>query len=242
MIPTYLNTPDLCEPADPVYFLVAANDIFLVNKTALFTSITEARDISWLAPQKPSLRLSFPKVPRQLMEQIYGFFQVVYNRWRGEAVAFLYYAQATGHFGVAVPPQELRRYQCAGRWYTEPSVNYGYLSPVAGYVKLGDVHSHMNLPAFFSRTDSRDDWQDGLRIVLGSLDRPVPDVRASFIAQGVRFALKTEEALEDFSTPLPPPQAWLDRVTCRNIESGEPTPVFVRALPRGANGNGNRSD
>ncbi len=236
MLPTYLNTPGLPEPADPVYLLVAANGTFLVNKTALFTSITEVSEVSWLERQKPSVQLTFPKVPRQLMERVYGFFQAVYRRWRGEAVAFLYYAPATGDFGVAVPPQELRRYQCSGSWHVEPSVQYGSLSPVPGYIKLGDVHSHMNLPPFFSATDSRDDWQDGLRIVMGNLDRPIPAVRVSFIAQGVRFVLKNEDVLEDFSRPLPPPRTWLDRVTSRDIACDESTSVFLRALPRGSNG------
>jgi hypothetical protein len=242
MIPTYLNAPGLPEPADPVYLLVAANGTFLVNKTALFTSVTEARGVPWLEPQKPCVQLTVPKIPRQLMERIYGFFQAVCRRWGGEAVAFLYYAQATGDFGVAVPPQELRRYQCSGSWVVEPSVHYGSLSPVAGYTKLGDVHSHMNFPPFFSATDGRDDWQDGLRIVMGNLDRPVPAVKVSFIAQGVRFVLKNEDALEEFSRPLPPPRAWLDRVTCRDIACGESSAVFLRSLPRGSNGGEDQPD
>jgi hypothetical protein len=236
MIPTYIKTPEMSEPADPVYFLVAANGIFLVNRTALFTSITRARDVSWLAHQEPRVHLTFPKVPREIMERTWGFFQAVYHRWYGEAVAFLYYARATGHFGVTVPPQELRRYQASGRWLTEPSVNYGSLSPVAGYVKLGDAHSHGRYPPFFSATDHRDDWQDGLRIVVGNMDRPRPEVKVSFVAQGVRFGLRPEDVLEEFSSPIPPPRAWIDRVSCRDIRRAESASGFVRALPRDSNG------
>jgi hypothetical protein len=236
MIPTYLKTPEMSEPADPVYFLVAANGIFLINRTALFTSVTRARDVPWLAPQEPRVQVTFPRVPREILERVCGFFQAVYHRWEGEAVAFLYYAQATGHFGVTVPPQELRRYYCSGRWITEPTVNYGFLSPVPGYVKLGDAHSHGRFPPFFSATDRRDDWQDGLRIVVGNLDRPRPEVKVSFIAQGVRFGLRPEDVLEDCLRPIPPPRTWLDRVTCRDNRGAESASGFLRVLPKDSNG------
>lgn len=217
MIRCYLNTPGLAEPADAIYYLVAANGTFLVNKTPLYTSITEARGVPGLLPREPAVRLAVPRVPRKLMERVYGFFQAVYQRWGGEAVVFLYYAPASQGFGVAVPPQTLRRHQVYGRWRTEPRVAYGYVPRAAGYVKLGDAHSHADLPAFFSNTDDRDDQQDGLRIVLGELHRLRPDVKVSvsFVAQGKRFILKPEEVLENFSMPLTPPRAWLDRVTCQ---------------------------
>jgi hypothetical protein len=149
------------------------------------------------------------------MERIYGFFREVYQRWQGEAVAFLYYAPATKAFGVAVPPQTLFRYESFGHWRMAPRVAYGAAPRVNGYVKLGDAHSHADMPAFFSYTDDRDDTQDGLRIILGDLHRSRPDVKVSFVAQGKRFSLRPEDALEDFLTPLMPPRSWLDRVTCQ---------------------------
>jgi hypothetical protein len=222
MIPFYLNAPGHADPAEPIYYLVAANGIFLVNKTPLFTSITEAGALPGLLRQEPTVLLSIPKVPRKIMERIYGFFREVYQRWEGEAVAFLYYAPAIQAFGIAVPPQTLYRYQSRGRWRTEHRVAYGSVPRVQGYVKLGDAHSHADLPAFFSHTDDRDDRQDGLRIILGDLDRPRPDVKVSFVAQGTRFILRPEDALEDFSTPLTPPRAWLNKVTC---QTGNASPL-----------------
>jgi len=39
MIPTFFKTGDFREPDTPLYYLVTANGLFLVRKTALFTSI-----------------------------------------------------------------------------------------------------------------------------------------------------------------------------------------------------------
>ncbi len=67
--------------------------------------------------------------------------------------------------------------------------------------------------------DDKDDDEDGLRIVMGHLDRPRPDVCASFVAGGTRFLLDSEQVLAEFSVPRPPPKEWLRRVSCREDES-----------------------
>jgi hypothetical protein len=216
MIPVYFKTGDFVEPAPPLYYLVTAQGNFLVKKTSLFTSITEVTAIPGLLDQGESLSLRFPKVPREILEQMYGFFDAVYQKWEGEAIVFLYYSPGDGAFRLEAPPQTLFRHQSAyGFWRTEMKVEYGYWPRPPGFIKLGDAHSHADLPAFFSCTDDRDDQEDGLRITLGHLDRARPDVSVSFVASGARFALKAESVLEDFSAPLPPPPAWLERVTCR---------------------------
>lgn len=215
MIPLYVHTPDLVEPADPIYYLVAANGTFLVDKSALFTSVTPVPVIAGLAPCRAELRLSAPRVPRLAMERIYGFFRTVFEQWDGEAVIFVYYSAASSEFALRVPPQTLFRYRAAGRWRTERRVTYGYVPRADGFVKLGDAHSHANLPAYFSCVDDRDDTQPGLCIVMGELDRPQPDVRVSFMAHGTRFPLNARDVIEDFSEPLTPPRRWLEQVTCR---------------------------
>lgn len=212
----YLNTPGLHQPAEGIYYVVAANGVFLVNRTSLFASVTPARSLPGLQPCEPSLQLFIPRVPARVMDELWGFFQAVYRRWDGEAVAFLFYAPARRTFRVAVPPQTLVRYRSFGHWYTERRVTYATLPRPDGFIKLGDAHSHPEMPAFVSSTDDRDDQQDGLRIVLGNLHRPRPDVHVSFVAHATRFPLRPEDVLEDFAAPIPPPAAWLDMITCHH--------------------------
>jgi hypothetical protein len=216
MIPIHFKTKDFTEPATGLYYLVTARGNFLVKKTNLYTSVTQADTIPGLLGQKESLSLRLPRLPREIVEQMYGFFDAVFRMWDGEAIVFLYYSPETGSFRIEPPPQTLFRYKSfAGFWRTEMSVTYGYLQRPEGYIKLGDAHSHADLPAFFSCIDDEDDKEDGLRITLGNLDRSRPDVSASFIVNGARFPLNPEDVLEDFSTPSPPPQEWLERVTVK---------------------------
>ena len=223
MIPVHVRTPGAPLPDGAVYYVVAAEGVFLARRNHLFESVTKVDRVAGLESQAPVLNLYFQKVPRALLERVYGFFQFVHQRWEGEAVVLLYYSPELG-FAVEVPPQKLFRYQTLFGWRTEGRVEYGQVARPPGYVKLGDIHSHADMPAYFSMTDDRDDAEDGLRIVIGSVNRSFPDVRASFVTGGYRFKLDAEDVLEDFSVPLPPPAEWTRRITCRyeNLRSRTP--------------------
>jgi PRTRC genetic system protein A len=218
MIPVYLKEAASPDPVDPLYYLVAANGTFLVRKMPLFTASSSVDEMAGLDRHREDVVFHFPKVPRSIIERIIGFFALVYRRWEGEAIAFLFYSPDRREFKVDVPPQTLPRFRSGKRWRTAGKVEYRCLSRPEGFLKLGDVHSHGASPAFFSSTDDRDDEEDGLRIVIGRLDRPTLDVCASFVVNGRRFKLDPEEVLEvpppRFST-VQPPGEWVRRVVCR---------------------------
>jgi len=222
MIPLYLKTADFQEPRDLLYYLLASNGIFLVKNNALFRSVSAAPGIAGLASQEPETTLNFPKLPRELMEQVYGFFEFVFRKWEGEAVALLYYSLESGEFRVGIPPQKIFRYRGLRHWHTEGRVEYGYLPRPESFLKMGDIHSHPDTSAFFSRTDDYDDAEDGLHIVMGNLHRPPPDLRVSFVAGGTRFRLVTENVVESFGKPIPPPAEWVSQVVCECEDAGKP--------------------
>lgn len=217
MIPVYLKTADAVEPDDPLYYLVAANGTFCVRRTPLFASATRA-EIAGLESHHEDVAIRFPKVPLSAIESIVGFFRFVYWRWHGEAIAFLFYSPERGEFTVDVPPQTLPRVCSGGQWRTEGRVEYGRVPRPQGFVKVGDVHSHGAAPAFFSPTDDRDDEEDGLRLVIGRIDRAMLDVCASFVVGGRRFRLKPGDVIDTASQPfsiVQPPEHWVRRVVCR---------------------------
>ena len=214
MIPLFLKSTEFEEPDASAYYLLAANGVFLVKKGGIFSSVTEAPLVG-LGRQRPSLRLGFPKVPRELLERMYGFFRYAYEQFDSEAVVFLYYSPEQGIFHADAPPQVVTRYRTYHGWRTAGNVEYGTMSRPHGFLKLGDAHSHGESPAFFSPTDDRDDGEDGLRIVMGALHRSPPEVRVSFIASGTRFRLEPHEVLEDFIEPTRPPDEWTERIECR---------------------------
>jgi hypothetical protein len=218
MIPIHLKTPEFSEPASPLYYLVAANGVHLVRKTKLFTAVIAAPVVAGLETQTPTLTLAFDRLPRDLMERMYGFFLAVYRKWEGEAIVIIYYSPTQRRFLVGVPPQTLTRHRVSGQWRTCGRMDYGALRRPEGFLKLGDAHSHADLPAFFSHTDDEDDEEDGLRIVMGWLDRARPDLRVSFVAGGTRFMFEPEEVTESFSEAREPPESWLRRVSvCEEV-------------------------
>lgn len=218
MLPVYLKTSDAEAPADPVYYVVAANGTFLVRNTALFTATTATAKVIGLERQQQEVRLHFPKIPRAVMERIIGFFRMVYLRWDGEAIAFLFYAPDRREFQAEVPPQTLPRCRSGEGWRTAGRLEYVTIPRPEGFLKLGDAHSHRGSPAFFSSIDDRDDNEDGLRIVIGRLDRARVQVRTSFVANGCRFPVAPHDVIETSPAPfaaVSPPEEWMRRVTCR---------------------------
>jgi hypothetical protein len=216
MIPVFLKTAQFSEPSSPLYYLVAANGTFVVKKTAVFSSITRAP--TQMIHQEECLRLSLPRLPEEMVGRIWGFFKDVYERWQGEAVVFLYYAPDNGSFLVSPPPQTLYRHWNKGGWWTEMRVSYGSLPREKGFLKIGDAHSHCELPAFNSCVDDWDDREDGVRIVMGNVDRERPDLLTSFIVNGTRFRCNPDDVLEAAPSSLPPPREWLERVKCKARE------------------------
>ena len=212
MIPIHIKTETFSEPDVALYYLVAAEGVYLVKKTGLYRSVTRADWIVGPQSQAPALELNLPKVPRAHMERVYGFFDAVYQNCQGEAIVFLFYDPDRGDFQIGVPRQTVRRYWYAGGWITEGHVEYDQMARPEGYLKIGDIHSHGKQSAFFSAVDDHDDQEDGLRIVIGRLDLEPPDVCASFVAAGYRFPKNGDDVAEPFTARISPPHEWLARV------------------------------
>lgn len=216
MIPIYIKTETSSEPDASMYYLVATNGVFLVKKTDLYSSVTLADWIAGLPYQAPSLTLDVPKIPRELMEQIYGFFDAVFQKWKSEAIVVLFYQPERREFRLGIPEQTVSRYWYGGTWNTVGHVEYTSVPRPEGFLKIGDIHSHGREGAFFSLVDDEDDREDGLRMVMGSLHIEPPELCASFIAGGYRFTLGRDEVAEDFTEAMPPPPEWLERVHLRD--------------------------
>jgi len=87
------------------------------------------------------------------------------------------------------------------------------------------------MPAFFGCADDKDDVEDGLRIVMGQLDRSRPDIRVSFVIGRTRFILDPKDVIEDFATTIEPPPEWLDRIFCREESDNRPGALHEKEAP-----------
>ena len=203
MIQRYFKEPGFQDPKQPLYSLVASNGCFLVRNTVLFSSVTEA-PVPGLEPQRPSLTLHFGKLPREVMEKALGFFRWAWKTHGSEAIVLLFYNPKTRLFHVQAPPQTV---------HYAMSVKYTAIERPAGFLSVGDIHSHGGGMAHFSGTDDEDDKADGLRLVMGYVDKANPDICCSFIAGGTRFRVPVEDAAEDFHGVIEPPDEWKSQLT-----------------------------
>jgi hypothetical protein len=218
MFPIYLKDQEsFSPPPEPTYFLLAQEGVFLVKRSPLYESVTPyGGSLPGLAPQRPQLRLHLPKLSQRLLERVVGFFLEVFNRYGTEAVVVLLYAPQHG-FRIGVPQQSV------SRWYTGYThvgtyhVQYEHYSRPHGFLQLGTMHSHGDLPASHSCIDKDDErYQEGLHITVGDILAPRPSFSAAFVANGHRFALAPEDVLAGYSRPyLPAPPGWLAKVQCR---------------------------
>jgi hypothetical protein len=214
MLPVYLKDDNFEEPAEPLYYLVAKNGVFLVKNNEFFHSVTRVRGLPWLNRQKESLTLKLPLVPKSLLNQALGFFLEVFRQHTAESLVHLYYNPAEQRYQIEVPPQRVSGEACYYKINMAPP----------GWRRIGTIHSHGLAEAFHSQQDQKDErHDDGLHITFGNLDQPDWTLSVSFVVDGKRFPVDPHALLgEDLVfTPEKGLLGELDKV------SVEPKPKLV---------------
>lgn len=222
MIPLYLKGSDFVEPADPVYYLLTRDGLFLVKRTPVFASCTRVRGLPWLAGAGEEVRWRGPRVPAALLARAVGFFREVYRRHQAEAVALLVSRADGPTFDLEVPEQVVAGGHARYR--------IGPCPP--GAIRVGTLHSHAGAEAFHSDLDDLDERHaDGLHVTVGTLDRR-PTYACSLVVDGRRFRLDPLEIFEalpgDGGMPADP--EWLTRLRVEEVprdihEGGPPAAV-----------------
>ena len=122
-----------------------------------------------------------------------------------EVMVALYYNFTENKWHAHVPKQ----YGTAAHvYYTDED----YTAP-QGYFFYGTVHTHPNMGAFWSGTDTNDQKnKPGVHTVLGLREGAIETWKTSIVYNGVHY--DQTEQLFDIPEILPeaPPQDWLDRV------------------------------
>lgn len=212
IIPVYLKQKGFKGAVDsPFYFLVANKGVFLVKDTDLYRACVEVKGVPDLLSQEESIQLKIPKIPKTVVETGMGFFKAIFQRHRSEGMLLLFFSPTEG-FRLEAPRQTIYN-----SWYggSYPSVEYENPPTPVGFTRLGTWHSHAAYSASHSREDHQDEvGEDGLHVVVGNLDLPIPSFSFSFMINGRRFLLKKEDVIEGYDQPIfPAPWSWLENVT-----------------------------
>lgn len=217
--------PDTPWPQEEnVFYLLTADGLFLCRNHPFFrSSVATDNWPSELAPHKAFLKLNYPRVPQRLLERVVGFFSIIGRRYASEAAVLLAWDRNAKTVVPIVPPQ------CASvgeNWYGEPfpiDVQYEIPDLPPNLMLIGDIHSHVDGPAYSSATDKEDEvHRPGLHIIVGRLQEEPPDTHVEVTADGVRFQVNNLDAVlagyrrrREHEVP----QEWIDKVTVKSWSS-----------------------
>jgi hypothetical protein len=216
--PIYVKTQaDMPWPDDEKAFhVLGSNGLFLCRNHPFFRSCVPAS--AWpseLAEQKTFIELHYPKIPRRRFEVIVGFFARVAELHRSEAAVLLAWDSSVQRLRLVVPEQTAT---VSRNWWGDVyPIGLHYQVPTdlpAGWTIIGDVHSHVDEPAYASGTDKDDEThRAGLHVVVGRISREPPDIHIAAVVDGQRFRVEPTAVLAGYrQRRLRFPSAWLERV------------------------------
>lgn len=232
--PIYLKTTrNMTRPKDNVSYILSRNGLFVArNQSLLGSSCVPARGYPCeLERQEPYFLPSFPPIPQRVFERIVGFFDIIAMRWAGEAIAHLAWDRNRSRYRVLVPAQVATLGLTRSNHPYPIGVEYQTPANLApGCVVLGDVHSHVDGPAYASRTDQDDEaYAPGLHIIVGRLDQEPPEIKVAVVIDGYRFELPWRQAIAGYEKRRwRVPRSWLELARARVISPAWPPACATR--------------
>jgi PRTRC genetic system protein A len=225
--PIYVKTrPDMPWPDDPVFYLLAADGLYLCrNNEFVRSSVLVSHGPSELADHQSALTLHYPKLPRRLLEKVVGFAARVGQLHGAEAGVLLAWDRGRRRYRLIVPEQAAT---VSRGWFGDVyPIGLHYEVPAElppGWVLVGDVHSHVNEGAYSSGTDKADEThRAGLHVVIGRINREPPEFHVEAVVDGTRFRVPESVVFAGYRRRrLRVPQEWLDKV---RVE--KPRPYFA---------------
>jgi hypothetical protein len=215
-IPLYLKTaPDMPRPADPEFYWLTRDGLFLCRNHAFFeTDVPAPRPPRVLARHEPFCRLHYPRLTQARIEEVVGFFDRVYRMHGSEAIALLVWDRQQQGLTAVIPEQEATVWESSQGRRSPLDVRYQVPVLPPGHLLVGDIHCHGDLGAYASSTDHDDEeHRDGIHVVVGHIDREPPSFHVELAVDCHRFAVEPNQVFEGYSqrTAAIPPD-WLERV------------------------------
>ena len=203
---------------ESVFYLLTRDGSFLCRNHKFFrSSVPTGKLPAELAAHEPSLEFTGPRLSQRLFERIIGFFDIIGKRHGAEAAVLLVWNAKSKAVEAIVPPQVSI---ISSSWRGSPypiEVHYE-VPPLAPHlVLMGDIHSHVDEPAFASYMDKSDEThRPGIHMVVGRLYLEPPEIHLEMVVDGSRFQLQDLHSVAQGYARRrrhEVPQAWIDQVT-----------------------------
>ncbi len=157
-------------------FILARNGIFIRAESPLIAATISiaGAEVRGLSPLREEVKLKKGRIPKGLYELALSMLSA--DRYREKYLAITW----EGEYRLRVPMQ-------AGE---AGGVQYEVLPNT-----VLDIHSHGVMPAFFSSTDNLDEQGLRLYMVVGRLDKLIPEVKLRVGVYGYFAPIRLEEIL-----------------------------------------------
>ena len=223
---------------DPYCYLVGSEGVFIKKETFAYKVIQPTFDKNTLKAKdlfdiEPGAFLKIRRMKYKELKPVLDFFIWSANELESEAAVYIYYSPVRDKYLFIPPKQEVG----------PASISYERTpaSP-AGYKTLGTIHSHVDMSAFHSGTDVKDQESfDGIHITIGKV-RGNPEYEIKLFVGGVSY--KVDNFIEDkpqrklvfpanwkevISKPKPKPTTYFGWRRGYNTNKDDKIKEFVRA-------------
>ena len=178
-------------PEDSMYYVLTSEGLMLGRNNRFFQSLVKAKTgPSELEPQAEFVRLRYPKFPKELLQQVVGFFSLVQKKHNSEAALIMVWNTQTNQYELICPDQEVP--------YAGMFVEYTMPDLPQHLVCVGTIHSHVDMEPFSSSTDVGDELaRPGIHVVVGKIRSEPPAFHLIVSVDQARFSVKKELFFED---------------------------------------------
>jgi PRTRC genetic system protein A len=199
------DVSELPHPDSP-YFFVASDGLYSRRQTAV--GIVTQKEKEWPKHLKKAdikvatLKYTAPKIPKGVIERAWGFFRYALAKNNSEAEVLILWNDTTNKFRLFAPHQE-----CT---YASVHSLYDPGDIPEKFQVIGSIHSHCDMDAFHSGTDTDDASNfNGVHITIGHVSSDKPSFAAMVMMNGNQWDFDIEAiAVVESISPKRFPNAW----------------------------------
>jgi len=165
--------------------------VYEMRQNELGRFITQSAGSNMLSVVEPGFTPSLPPIPFKHLLEIITLFRKVESEGSREALVNVYWDKHDKNYIIDVPEQT------ASPVSVESGPNPEYDNE--RYLHYADVHSHCNMPAFFSETDNRDEKATRVYAVIGSVHSYLPELKVRISNGGTHLEIEPNVVFEEYN-------------------------------------------
>lgn len=212
--PVFTSGRELYENMKPINLFVAADGMYEIRRTevGVFCAKISEHTLKGLESCREFLKMSLPKVPFELLQQVIGLFKKYSFIDDGiECLCQIKFDRVDKKYVVFVPKQTVTRDTVVA--VIDPAE---YYQQQLRYIDVVEIHSHNTMEARFSKKDDRYEIGTLIYAVVGRLDGFLPDITVRYSCGGNYVEIQPETV---FTSPFETyPAEWETQVVIDTSE------------------------